>query len=705
MNILQPYLSDAVVRALGWTFLHSLWIGALLSAVFLGVRWLQRYSSARTRYVTGLTFMSLIPVMVILAFVVSLQRGGPGNLSSQKAPAAGAYDEATVAAEPELFDSGHESVVPMEWLSLARTYYFEKYHSFFVSLWVIGIVLLSLNHIGGFLYTGRLRRHGLVEAEEALHRSFERLIAHSGITRHVSFFESWLVQVPVVVGYFKPVVLFPVGLSTGLSTAEIEAILAHEIAHIRRHDFLINILQSIVEVLLFFHPGVWIIGAAIREERENCCDDEAIKLSGDEVGLATALAQVEVWRQQGRWAMGFSGNKNSLFDRIKRIINNKTMKAQHREGNLLAIALVAGLCLSTLTALKGINYETYQKEEKAVAKPVAVTASGAVPAPKHAAAVPTPVAQPSPVVAVEMADSVKEARAATPALAPTPAWPGTATPVVAPTSAWSATASLPLAGFPPFPPMDAVLSVNAPTTFAMAPMAALMSYPVFAFGFPQDDSLEVDSLRELSLVDYQRHMAEMAREMAQMQADMAREMERMAREMSSVDGEMARHHSELAREMAESQREMAEEMAQVNEEMAREHARMAAEIGAETREEMMHHQEDMKRHQEEMLAHEREMREEHEKEMRKMEQEMREHEKRMEAFEKDLKAELIKDGIITSADRQLKLKINERELLINDSKQSDAVYNKYKKFIMEKLGSSFDFEDNGNHEMNLTFTF
>lgn len=702
MNILQPYLSDAVVRALGWTFLHSLWIGALLSVVFLGVRWLQRYSAARTRYVTGLIFMSLVPVMVVLAFIFSLQRTGTGNLTTERTPVAGVYQEAAGAAETELFDSGHESVVPIEWVSLARTYYFEQYHSFFVSLWMMGIVLLSLNHIGGFLYTGRLRRHGLVEAEEALHRSFERLIVQSGISRPVSLFESWLVKVPMVIGYFKPVVLFPVGLSTGLSAAEIEAILAHEIAHIRRHDFLINILQSIVEVLLFFHPGVWIIGAAIREERENCCDDEAIRLSGDEVGLATALAQVELWRQQGRWALGFSGNKNSLFDRIKRIINNKTMKAQHREGNLLAIALIAGLCLSTLTALKGINYETYQKEEKTGAGPVAATAQRAKPTPRHSAA-PKPAVQPSPV-AMEIPDSVKETRSVAPALAPTPAWPWTVTPALAPAPALPATATLPLAGFPPFPPKDAILSANASTTFAMAPMAALFSYPVLSFGFPED-TLEVDSLRELSLVDYQLHMAEMTREMAQMQAGMAREMEKMAREMSSVDGEMARHHSDLAREMAESQREMAEDMAQMTEEMAREHAKMATAMDSELREEMMRHQEEMKRHQEEMLAHEREMREEHEKEMSKMEEEMREHEKRMEAFEKDLKAELVKDGIITSADRHLKLKINERELLINGSKQPETVYNKYKKFIKEKLGNSFDFEDSGNHEMNLTFTF
>src|SRR5207247_762569 len=108
--------------------------------------------------------------------------------------------------------------------------------------------------------------------------------------------ESALVDVPTVVGCMRPVILLPIAAISNLTPSQIEAILAHELAHIRRHDYLVNLLQTLAETLLFYHPGVWWVSARIREEREHCCDDVAVEVCGDAVIYARALAELETWR-------------------------------------------------------------------------------------------------------------------------------------------------------------------------------------------------------------------------------------------------------------------------------------------------------------------------------------------------------------------------------------------------------------------------
>ena len=105
-----------------------------------------------------------------------------------------------------------------------------------------------------------------------------------------------MVDVPTVVGWLRPAVILPVAALANLSPAQVEAVLAHELAHIRRHDYLVNLFQTLAETLLFYHPAVWWLSARIRTEREHCCDDVAVAVSGDAVGYARALAELEAWR-------------------------------------------------------------------------------------------------------------------------------------------------------------------------------------------------------------------------------------------------------------------------------------------------------------------------------------------------------------------------------------------------------------------------
>jgi uncharacterized protein (TIGR03435 family) len=161
---------------------------------------------------------------------------------------------------------------------------------------------------------------------------------------------SALVQVPTVVGWLRPVVLVPVGALGGLPAAHLEALLLHELAHIRRHDYLINILQSVAESLLFYHPAVWWVSGHIRAEREQCCDDVAVSISGDAITYARALAQLESYRP-AHLSAAIAANGGSLANRIARLLGQS--RPAVRTGLEPGVITVAGLLVVAAYGLFG----------------------------------------------------------------------------------------------------------------------------------------------------------------------------------------------------------------------------------------------------------------------------------------------------------------------------------------------------------------
>jgi bla regulator protein BlaR1 len=165
----------------------------------------------------------------------------------------------------------------------------------------------------------------------------------------------------MVIGAFSPVVLIPIGLLSGFSTAQVEAILAHELAHIRRNDYLINMFQSFVEVLFFFHPAIWWLSDRIRAEREHCCDDIALAVCGDKMSLAHALVKVAEWQTAPRMAMAFASKRPLLLQRVQRVLG-LTPKPSRTFGSL-------PIMLFAMTLAIGLSvYAVAQKTEKAKEK-------------------------------------------------------------------------------------------------------------------------------------------------------------------------------------------------------------------------------------------------------------------------------------------------------------------------------------------------
>jgi uncharacterized protein (TIGR03435 family) len=226
----------------------------------------------------------------------------------------------------------------------------EQFLFWVVMVWLAGAMVFWIRLAGGWVVAARMRSMLVRRAPPEWQETLRSLGAQIGLSRPVRLLISALVQVPTVVGWLRPVVLVPVGALGGLPAEHLEALLLHELAHIRRHDYLINILQSVAESLLFYHPAVWWVSGHIRTERELCCDDVAVSVSGDPLTYARALAQLESYRP-AHLSTVMAANGGSLANRIARLLG-KSRPAIGSGPNPGVIA-VAGLLVVTVYGLFG----------------------------------------------------------------------------------------------------------------------------------------------------------------------------------------------------------------------------------------------------------------------------------------------------------------------------------------------------------------
>ncbi|MEX2027431.1 MAG: M56 family metallopeptidase [Pirellulaceae bacterium] len=206
-----------------------------------------------------------------------------------------------------------------------------------VACWLVGISFCSLRPLVGWLILRRLRTVGVSAGGQVLEDSGRRIAARLRIRHTVTILRSALAQTPLVVGYLRPVLLVPVAMVSQLPLAELEAILAHELAHIRRHDFLVNLWQTTLETVFFYHPAVWSLSHRLRAEREHCCDDVALSIVGDPVCYGWALLHVEELRGPDP-LLALSAAGGSLLARIQRLFGQPTPPAS-------AASIIAGLLL------------------------------------------------------------------------------------------------------------------------------------------------------------------------------------------------------------------------------------------------------------------------------------------------------------------------------------------------------------------------
>ena len=299
MRLLETLVETPLAGAIGWTLLHSLWQGAIIAAALAAV--LAAVRSPRARYAAAC--VAMLALLGAFGFTwVRVMPDSAGALLTVRTPTfpAGnvrAGTDASIASNP-----GVAAVVP--WLA---------------PLWIAGVCVFYLGHVAGWISVCRLRRRGVCCAPERWQNELARLSARLRLSRPVLLLESGLAEAPMVIRHFRPLILMPVGLLSGLPAGQVEAILLHELAHIRRCDYLVNIFERLVEGLFFYHPAIWWISRVIRDERENCCDDLVVALSGNAHEYAVALAALEQNRWSGR-ELAVAATGGSLVKRIRRLL-------------------------------------------------------------------------------------------------------------------------------------------------------------------------------------------------------------------------------------------------------------------------------------------------------------------------------------------------------------------------------------------------
>jgi GWxTD domain-containing protein len=298
MTFLQAWLDTPLATAAGWTLFHSLWQGAIIAILLAAALAITR--SARARYVAAcLAMCAMVGCFGVTLLEQAPRHHSPGIASNVSALRSNALDVTDASQTPlrRIADL-------LPWL---------------VPFWMIGVALFYLRHLASWTLTRRLRRTGICSPPDMWQQQLNSLARRMRLSRPVALLESSLSSVPVVIGHLRPVILMPVGLLAGLPASQIESILLHELAHIRRYDYLVNMLQTSVEGLLFYHPVVWWISGVIRTEREHCCDDLAVALSGDAHEYAVALATLEHCRwNASQTALAATGG--TIVKRIRRLL-------------------------------------------------------------------------------------------------------------------------------------------------------------------------------------------------------------------------------------------------------------------------------------------------------------------------------------------------------------------------------------------------
>lgn len=357
MDFIQQFISEELIYALGWTVVHSIWQGLLVAIIMALVMQSMQKSSAKLRYEVASISLFLVFVFSFSTFIllydgISQKEFGEitliGHASSENAALTGSFFQSTVQTCID---------------------YFNNHLSLIVVIWLIGVTFFLLRLVGGLTYVQIIKYRNNQPLPAYWQKKLAALTARIPLRKPVELLESSMVKIPMVIGYFKPIILLPVGAVNNLTESEVEAILAHELGHIFRNDFLMNIVLSFIEVLFYYHPAVWWISGNVRLERENCSDDIAIKLCGNSLTYAKALVTLQEMNQHPvpSFAMTFSGRKNQLLNRIKRILNqpqNRSNILEKLTATCLLLAAIFILSVGANAPFDGISESKKNEKEE-----------------------------------------------------------------------------------------------------------------------------------------------------------------------------------------------------------------------------------------------------------------------------------------------------------------------------------------------------
>ncbi len=373
MRYLQEIFSEQLTEAVGWTIFHSIWQASLMLILLLIVLFFMKDFSARIRYFIAYSTLIFVLGWSVTTAVKSF------NYAQEKQEI-----KARLLSNPKgmtqeiktLFDTENNITIKKQsnrkfkWMQF-KVALQNNFHVVF-ALWLFGVLFFLLKMAGAMAFLMRLTKRQTLPFNDYWQQKIVQFSEKLRIQKKVKAIQSYLINVPIIIGQLKPIIVFPVSLFTGLSNQEVEAIIAHELAHIKRNDYLFNIIQSVIETLFFFHPAVWIISRIIRDEREHCCDDIAVAITGDRLSYIKALASAQELTLRNPYnAVAFAQNNGGLLTRVKRLKTINNMKNKVSEGFFAASLIFLSLILLSFTLIDNKpkydvfnRFEMYEQESK-----------------------------------------------------------------------------------------------------------------------------------------------------------------------------------------------------------------------------------------------------------------------------------------------------------------------------------------------------
>lgn len=338
MDLLSLIISEQFINALGWTIVHSIWEGLLIALLLFFTLSLFKKKSARFKHVMANLALVFTFLTAALTFIFLFEQ-----------------------AEPIVIKQANQTILiyqPIEWMSnngleqknwlapLVQVVDFVNDNILLIVIaWLIGALVFTARLFGGMAYIYQIKRTATLPNSDHWQEMLRDMITRLGIDRSVLILESSKITMPNTIGFLKPLILFPVGMLNHLTIDQAEAVIAHELAHVYRNDYLLNLIQSIIETVLYFNPGVWWISFIIRKERENSCDDMAMSLCENTLTYAKALVSLQEWEMvKPNLAMGFASNKNLLLKRIKRILKQPQKNSSIMEKVIASCFLCCFVC-------------------------------------------------------------------------------------------------------------------------------------------------------------------------------------------------------------------------------------------------------------------------------------------------------------------------------------------------------------------------
>jgi beta-lactamase regulating signal transducer with metallopeptidase domain len=346
MTSWQLWLTPDITRAVALAILHFLWQGLALAALASAAMALSQ--NAATRYAIAVGVLALMFAAPGLTFIVLQQRAveSANGALATRSGAANTLTSDSLAAKVSTPASPLRNNIPAS----------AGYLAWLVEAWLAGVALLSLRPAAGLFALQRLRREQAAPVSEEIRARCLSLQKILGVQRLIRYCASLELKAPAVIGWFRPVVFLPLSAVSGLSVDQLDAVVAHELAHIKRLDAFVNLFQIAAETLLFYHPAVWWLSDHIRAERENCCDDVAIAVCGNAAEYARALASMAECHAVPEMAM--AANRRPLVARVTRILGAAKSQAGIGGTSLFASALCLSVSLLAGHALFGANQTT-----------------------------------------------------------------------------------------------------------------------------------------------------------------------------------------------------------------------------------------------------------------------------------------------------------------------------------------------------------